>query len=172
MSDAGARWGDGGTSTLRDRFRGTLVGLAVGDALGAPAEFLTAAQIRERWGLLDAMVGGGCHDVAPGETTDATDMALALAESLAERGGSTPRTSSAATSPGSAPGRVTSASRSARPCSPSPAARRGRAPRAAPTRCSASRRRATAASCAAPPGAALLVRRRQAPRDDAAGVDR
>jgi ADP-ribosyl-[dinitrogen reductase] hydrolase len=86
MSDAGSDAGVHDSSALRDRFRGTLVGLAVGDALGAPAEFLTAEQIRERWGLLDTMVGGGCHDVAPGETTDATDMALALAESLAERG--------------------------------------------------------------------------------------
>ena len=66
----------------RDRFRGALLGLAVGDALGAPAEFLTALQVRERWGVLDEMVGGGCHGVAAGEGTDATEMMLALAESL------------------------------------------------------------------------------------------
>ena len=66
----------------RDRFRGALLGLAVGDALGAPAEFLTPGQVRERWGVLDEMVGGGCHDVRPGEVTDATEMMLALAESL------------------------------------------------------------------------------------------
>ncbi len=66
----------------RDRFRGALLGLAVGDALGAPAEFLTPGQVRDRWGVLDEMVGGGCHDVRPGEVTDATEMMLALAESL------------------------------------------------------------------------------------------
>ncbi len=66
----------------RDRFRGALLGLAVGDALGAPAEFLTAVQVRDRWGVLDEMVGGGCHNVRPGEVTDATEMMLALAESL------------------------------------------------------------------------------------------
>ena len=33
------------TLTTRDRFRGALLGLAVGEALGAPAEFLTASQI-------------------------------------------------------------------------------------------------------------------------------
>jgi len=71
---------------LRDRFRGALLGLAVGEALGAPAEFLTADQIVERYGVIAEMIGGGCHDVAPGQTTDATDMALCLAESLAERG--------------------------------------------------------------------------------------
>lgn len=71
--------------TPRERYRGCLLGLAVGDALGAPAEFLSAEQIAERWGVLTEMVGGGCHNVAPGESTDATDMMLCLAESLAER---------------------------------------------------------------------------------------
>jgi len=71
---------------LRDRFRGALLGLAVGEALGAPADFLTAAQIEERHGLITEMLGGGCHDVAPGETTDATAMMLCLAESLADVG--------------------------------------------------------------------------------------
>jgi ADP-ribosyl-[dinitrogen reductase] hydrolase len=73
------------TSLPRDRFRGALLGLAVGDALGAPAEFLTAAQVRDRWGVLADMVGGGCHDVLPGEGSDATEMMLELAESLATR---------------------------------------------------------------------------------------
>lgn len=72
---------------LRSRFRGTLLGIAVGEALGAPADFLTTGQIVERYGLITEMVGGGCHDLAPGETTDATDMMLCLAESLADIGG-------------------------------------------------------------------------------------
>jgi ADP-ribosyl-[dinitrogen reductase] hydrolase len=71
----------------RDRSRGALLGLAVGDALGAPAEFLTPAQVRERWGVLADMVGGGCHDLRPGEVTDATEMMLALAASLVSVGG-------------------------------------------------------------------------------------
>jgi ADP-ribosyl-[dinitrogen reductase] hydrolase len=71
---------------LRDRFRGALLGLAVGEALGAPAEFLSPDQVVERYGYIADMVGGGCHDVAPGQTTDATDMTLRLAESLADRG--------------------------------------------------------------------------------------
>lgn len=71
---------------LRERFRGVLLGLATGEALGAPVEFLTADQIVERYGVLTDMVGGGCHEVEPGEATDATDMMLCLAESLADRG--------------------------------------------------------------------------------------
>ncbi len=71
---------------LGDRFRGTMLGLAVGEALGEPADFLTAAQIEERFGVITEMVGGGCHGVAPGETTDATQMMLCLAHSLADVG--------------------------------------------------------------------------------------
>lgn len=71
---------------LRGRYHGALLGLAAGDALGAPAEFLSPEQIAERWGVLTDMVGGGPHDMAPGETTDATEMTLALAESLVAAG--------------------------------------------------------------------------------------
>ena len=71
---------------VRGRFRGALLGLAVGEALGAPAEFLTASQIAERFGVITDMLGGGCNDLAPGETTDATEMMLCLAESLADSG--------------------------------------------------------------------------------------
>ena len=77
-------------ATLRDRFRGALLGLAAGEALGAPVEFLTADQIVEKHGLITDMIGGGIYDVAPGEATDATDMMLCLAESLAESGGFDP----------------------------------------------------------------------------------
>ena len=75
-----------GAARARDRFRGSLLGLAVGDALGAPAEFLTAEQVAQRWGILTEMVGGGCHDCEPGEITDDTEMMLCLAESLVSRG--------------------------------------------------------------------------------------
>jgi ADP-ribosyl-[dinitrogen reductase] hydrolase len=76
--------------TVRERYAGALLGHAVGDALGAPAEFLSPQQIVERWGVLTEMVGGGPHGVAPGETTDAAQMTLCLAESLVERAGFDP----------------------------------------------------------------------------------
>ena len=71
---------------LRDRFRGALLGLAAGEALGAPAEFLTAEQVVEKYGVVTEMIGGGVYEVAPGEITDATEMMLCLAESLADNG--------------------------------------------------------------------------------------
>ena len=78
------------TLTTRDRFRGALLGLAVGEAMGTPAEFLTADQIVEKYGFITEMIGGGIYDVAPGETIDATEMMLCLAESLADVGGFDP----------------------------------------------------------------------------------
>jgi len=77
-------------AVLRDRFRGTLLGLAAGEALGTPAEFLTAEQVVEKYGVITEMIGGGVYDVAPGEITDATEMMLCLARSLADNGGFEP----------------------------------------------------------------------------------
>ncbi len=73
------------TDDLQDRFRATLLGLAVGDALGAPLEFMHAREIAERFGTVRDMIGGGWLNVAPGEVTDDTQMMLCLAESLAQR---------------------------------------------------------------------------------------
>jgi len=61
-----------------DQARGMLVGLAVGDALGAPLEFTEA---REPDNYLTEMVGGGAHSTAIGEWTDDTSMAMAIADS-------------------------------------------------------------------------------------------
>ncbi|HWV56433.1 MAG TPA: ADP-ribosylglycohydrolase family protein [Longimicrobiales bacterium] len=66
---------------LRERVRGALVGLAVGDALGTTNEFLPPGSFPP----LTDMVGGGCFGLAPGQWTDDTSMALCLAESLIER---------------------------------------------------------------------------------------
>lgn len=61
-----------------DRARGTFLGLAVGDALGTSLEFSR----RDTRPLHTEMIGGGPFDLRPGEWTDDTAMALALAESL------------------------------------------------------------------------------------------
>src|SRR5437879_921177 len=63
-----------------DRFRGCLVGLAVGDALGTTVEF----QPRGTFTPVHDLVGGGPFNLAPGEWTDDTSMALCLATSLVE----------------------------------------------------------------------------------------
>ncbi|GIW04097.1 MAG: ADP-ribosyl-[dinitrogen reductase] glycohydrolase [Thermomicrobiales bacterium] len=73
------------TSTLADRYRGTLLGLACGDALGGPVEFIARDEIARRFPAgVREMLGGGWLNLAPGEVTDDTQMTLALARSLAE----------------------------------------------------------------------------------------
>lgn len=69
--------------TLQDRFRGCLLGLAAGDALGTTLEFKGPGTFRP----IDDMVGGGPFGLKPGQWTDDTSMALCLAASLIERGG-------------------------------------------------------------------------------------
>ncbi len=63
---------------LRDRYRGCLLGLACGDALGAPIEFMVDGQFFPVSGFR----GGGAFNLQPGQWTDDTSMALCLAESL------------------------------------------------------------------------------------------
>jgi ADP-ribosyl-[dinitrogen reductase] hydrolase len=70
----------------RSRFRGALLGLACGDALGTTLEFKSPGTFKP----LDDMVGGGPFGLRPGEWTDDTSMALCLAESLLERHGFDP----------------------------------------------------------------------------------
>jgi ADP-ribosyl-[dinitrogen reductase] hydrolase len=69
-----------------DRIAGCFVGLAVGDALGAPLEFLSRYQIRKsyREGLRD-MIDSRLWK--KGEYTDDTQMALLIAESLLQNKG-------------------------------------------------------------------------------------
>jgi ADP-ribosyl-[dinitrogen reductase] hydrolase len=68
---------------LVDRGTGALLGLACGDALGAPIEFMSQTSVRERYGEVTEMMGGGIWE--PGEWTDDTAMALCIAEAIQER---------------------------------------------------------------------------------------
>ena len=72
--------------TKQDRFRGCVMGLAVGDALGTTLEFRTPGTFEP----IDDIVGGGPFGLNPGEWTDDTSMALCLAQSLIEREGFDP----------------------------------------------------------------------------------
>ena len=69
--------------STRERYRGALLGLAAGDALGTTLEFKPPGSFRP----IDDMVGGGPFHLQPGQWTDDTSMALCLAESLTECGG-------------------------------------------------------------------------------------
>lgn len=69
-----------------ERYRGSLLGLAAGDALGTTLEFKPPGTFEHH----AAMTGGGPFGLEPGQWTDDTSMALCLAESLIERGGFDP----------------------------------------------------------------------------------
>lgn len=64
-----------------DRFRGALLGLAVGDALGTTVEFSAPGTFAP----VTDIVGGGPFGLPAGAWTDDTSMALCLADSLLER---------------------------------------------------------------------------------------
>jgi ADP-ribosyl-[dinitrogen reductase] hydrolase len=69
--------------TTLDRYRGALLGLAAGDALGTTLEFRSPGTFEP----IDEIVGGGPFGLKPGQWTDDTSMALCLAASVVETGG-------------------------------------------------------------------------------------
>jgi len=62
-------------------------GLAIGDALGATVEFMTAREIQHQYGVHDKLIGGGWLKLPAGQITDDTAMSLALGQSILEAGG-------------------------------------------------------------------------------------
>jgi ADP-ribosyl-[dinitrogen reductase] hydrolase len=63
-----------------DRYRGSLLALAAGDAVGTTLEFQPPGSFKP----ISDMVGRGPFRLQPGQWTDDTSMALCLAESLIE----------------------------------------------------------------------------------------
>ena len=70
-------------SVLRDRFMGSLIGGAIGDGLGGPVDGLSRAKVHARFGPL------GVEDLPPegARWSDATQLSVEVARSLAEHGG-------------------------------------------------------------------------------------
>jgi len=62
-------------------------GLAIGDALGATVEFMTAREIQHQYGVHDKLIGGGWLGLPAGQITDDTAMSLALGQSILKAGG-------------------------------------------------------------------------------------
>ena len=62
-------------------YRGALLGLATGDALGTTLEFKPPGTFPP----IGGMIGGGPFNLEPGQWTDDTSLALCLADSLIEK---------------------------------------------------------------------------------------
>ncbi len=79
---------------LSDRFRGCLLGVAVGDAQGMPTEGYTAREISSKFGMIRVMLPapeGHFHSgLCAGQFTDDTEETLILAESIIEVDGFSP----------------------------------------------------------------------------------
>lgn len=75
-----------GEPNLGDRVTGCLVGLAIGDALGAPLKFCPRQEVRKKYphGLRDMIASPLWNK---GAYTDDTQMTLLIAESLLENKG-------------------------------------------------------------------------------------
>jgi ADP-ribosyl-[dinitrogen reductase] hydrolase len=72
---------------LLNRALGAYLGLAVGDALGATVEFMSAGEIAAQYQVHHQILGGGWLRLKPGRVTDDTEMALALGSALIASGG-------------------------------------------------------------------------------------
>ena len=86
MLSTGASTSPAALADVRGRAYATLLGSALGDALGATVEFCTQSEIRAQYGVLRKIVGGGWLKLKPGEVTDDTQMSLCIARSLAAVG--------------------------------------------------------------------------------------
>jgi len=73
----------GAAQSLRERFLGSLLGLAVGDALAAATQFRKPGS----FSVVGDLLGGGPFELPRGGWTDDTAMALVLADSLLESPG-------------------------------------------------------------------------------------
>ena len=65
-----------------ERALGGFLGLAIGDTIGGQVEF----KARGSFPLVTDMIGGGVFNLRPGQITDDTEMALAIARSLTVNG--------------------------------------------------------------------------------------
>jgi ADP-ribosyl-[dinitrogen reductase] hydrolase len=71
---------------MLSQFRGCLLGLACGDALGGPLKCMSADEIARTHGTARELRGGGWLHLRPGQVTDGTEQMLLVLESYLENG--------------------------------------------------------------------------------------
>ena len=72
------------SDATENQFLGALLGMAIGDALGAPVAGLTRAEIAERFGTIDRYLAPASEseESHPGEFTDESEFALCIVEAM------------------------------------------------------------------------------------------
>lgn len=68
-----------------DKIMGALFGFAIGDAMGASTEFMTAKAIKKKYGRVTDIIGGGWLGIKPGKVTDDTQMMLCVARAMMDK---------------------------------------------------------------------------------------
>lgn len=66
----------------KDKLLGSLVGFAIGDSMGATTEFMSSEEIKEKYGEVNDLIGGGWLNLKSGEVTDDTQMMLCIIEAI------------------------------------------------------------------------------------------
>ena len=67
---------------VQEAARGCILGAFVGDAIGAVLEFYHGKITQKQVSWATTFPGGGCFEVAPGQFTDDSEMALSLMNGL------------------------------------------------------------------------------------------
>ena len=70
---------------MRNKIAGAIYGFAIGDAMGATTEFMTAGQIKKIYGQVTDIIGGGWLNLQPGEITDDTQMTMCIMNAIMRR---------------------------------------------------------------------------------------
>lgn len=70
------------STSKKDKILGSLIGFAIGDAMGATTEFMTQEDIKTKYGKVDNILGGGWLGLRPGEVTDDTQMMICIINAL------------------------------------------------------------------------------------------
>ena len=69
-------------NTLKSKIQGSIIGMAIGDAMGATTEFMSKEQIKRKYGVVDDIIGGGWLSLKPGEVTDDTQMSMCVIDAI------------------------------------------------------------------------------------------
>ena len=69
--------------SIKSKIKGALYGYAIGDAMGATTEFMDRNWIKEKYGEVNEIIGGGWLHLQPGKVTDDTEMTLCVCEAIA-----------------------------------------------------------------------------------------
>lgn len=69
-------------ANIQSKIKGALFGFAIGDAMGATTEFMTAHEVEKLYGQVNDIIGGGWLHLKPGQITDDTQMMLCVCEAI------------------------------------------------------------------------------------------